>query len=96
MGKTALILAPAIVAAAVIWFAAWVGTRIGRAREAAARQGIDPRWAGDVENLLRDLLAPPKADAMAADFVVLPRDLKSRAHQLYASSERAGVAKRRP
>lgn len=95
MGKTAIILAQMIVLGALIWFSVWVGGRLGRAREAAARQGIDPRWAGDVQQLLRDLLTPPKSDAMAADFVVLPQSLKSRAHQLLAMSENAGLAKRR-
>jgi hypothetical protein len=91
MGKTWLILAPVIVAAAVIWGAVWVGIGIGRVREATARQGIDPQWAADVQRLLRELLLPPKSDAMAADFVVLPRPLKSRTHQLLAASERAGA-----
>lgn len=92
MGKTALILAPIIVMTAWTWLAIWVGTKLGRAREASARDGIDPRWAADVQTLLRDLLAPPKADAVAADFVVLPQALKSRTHQLFASSGKAGVA----
>lgn len=95
MGKTWLILAPVIVAAAVIWGAVWVGIGIGRAREATARKGIDPRWAADVQSLLRDLLTPPKSDAMAADFVVLPRPLKSRTHQLLNMSGRAGVGRGR-
>lgn len=92
MGRTALILAPIIVAGTALWLACWVGIRIGRAREAVARQGIDPRWAADMQQLLKDLLTPPKSDAMAADFVVLPRPLKSRAQQLLSSSERAGVS----
>lgn len=91
MGKTAIILAQLILFGAVVWASVWIGSRMGRAREAAARQGIDPRWAGEVQQLLRDLLTPPKSDAMASDFVVLPQKLKSRTHQLLAVSEQNGI-----
>lgn len=91
MGKTPLILAPIIVLTAWTWLAIWAGTKLGRAREASERDGIDPRWASDAQELMRDLLAPPKDDAVAADFVVLPQALKSRTHQLFASSGKSGV-----
>lgn len=93
MGKTALILAPLIVGAASMWLACWVGIQMGRRREAAMRQGISPRWAGDVVVLLRRLLVVPTGSTDPADFVVLPSEVHSAAQRLLDASPGAGVAR---
>ncbi len=93
MGKTALIVAPLIVAGFLLWFACVLGIQMGRRREAALRNGIDPRWAGDAVVLLRRLLVTPTGSTPPEDFVVLPTEVRSAAQRLLDASPGAGVSR---
>lgn len=91
--KTVLFLAALIVLASYTAVIAGAGVRAGRAREAAARNGISPQWAKRCEDFLHAVVSPPQTEAELDDMVVLPDPVKEAAKKLLY--EAPGAAERR-
>lgn len=84
MGKTPLILAPIIVAAALLWLTFWLGRRLERAAIRVRAEQLDPKLHVDLTNLVRDLLHPVDLN----DVPYLPPAIKKRAADLVTEATR--------
>lgn len=92
--KVWLFAAPFVVLAAVVLVSGWVGVRIGRAREARERQGVDPGWADNCTDFVREVVMPPVVGVAAIeDIVVLPEKLRDQGRKLLYAAP--GAADRR-
>jgi hypothetical protein len=71
LGKTPLIVAPVIVALALLFLTFWLGKRFERLRKFADARGIDPDLYHEFERFARSVIQPPPS-LESADVVVLP------------------------
>lgn len=91
--KSVLFLAALIVLAGYTAAVAYAGVRVGRAREARDRNGVDPKWARQCEDFVREVVTPPATEAALNDMVVLPEVLRAKGRTLLY--EAPGAAERR-
>lgn len=82
MGKTPLIIAPIIVAAALLWFAFWLGRKFERVAIVHHGKNIIPKTHTDMIEVLRDLLHPPDLNEVP----YVPTALKERAMAAFAAA----------
>lgn len=81
--RTILFLAALTVFAAYTAVVAAVGVKVGRQREAAARQGINPRRYEELEQFVLDLTNESRQHELdPARMVVLPADIQGIAEEL--------------
>lgn len=93
--KVWIFLAPFVVLAAVVLVSGWVGSKVGRAREAALRQGIDPKWATAAEEFVRECVQPPTDLTAIHDMVVIPAKLRARGQQILFTAPGAAARRER-
>ncbi len=91
MGKTALILAPIIVGAVVLWFTFWMGRFFERVRRDVQASHISPRVHADLVELVRDLLNPTDL----TDVPYLPPVLRQRAELTLKNANENAASVRR-
>jgi hypothetical protein len=89
--KTILFLAALIVLASYTWLWFWLGKKSGKALEAAARKGVDPKWVEQVEHYIADLVHPPASAADLDDMVVMPEEKREIGKKLLFSAPGASA-----
>ncbi len=81
--KTALILAPIIVATAALWLAFWAGRKTERVKQKLVADRIDVGLHNDLIELVRRILSPADLDQVA----FLPDPVAARARELLAQAD---------
>lgn len=91
MGKTPLIVAPVIVAAALLYLALWFGRWWERAAARARAEDISPELYGDLVAFVRGLLNPTDL----TDVAYLPGPARARAEELVSVENERDARRRR-
>jgi hypothetical protein len=88
IGKLAIFLAPLIVLAALVLLAGWIGVRVGRVRERARRDAIDPNLFDGLHRWVGEVLSAVASPGLDDDLAVLPERLRAEGARLHQSATR--------
>jgi hypothetical protein len=91
LGKTPLIVAPVIVALALLYLAFWLGKRWERTALRMKAEQISPKLYGDLVAFVRGLLNPTDL----SDPAYLPQAAKDKAAELVATADEHEAKRRR-